>query len=117
MVFVGVGADYPFQFLHALLFQKGYHQLAVLPVASVNEQVFPIQFHQSAVCLAYIQKMHRQGALGLGGGLGNRAAGTKQQSKGQQQGQDSFFHRVTPFSPAQALQPSSKEGFSLGRVS
>ena len=58
MVFVGVGADYPFQFFHALLFQEGYYQLAVLLVASVNEQVFPIQFHQSAVRLAHIQKMH-----------------------------------------------------------
>src|SRR5699024_2207174 len=110
-------ADYPFQFFHALLLQEGHHQLAVLLVASVNEQVFPIQFHQSAVCLAYIQKMHRQGALGLGGGLGNSAAGTKQQRKDEQQGEDSLFHRVTPFSSAQALQPSSKEGFSLGSVS
>ena len=117
MVFVGVSADYPFQFLHALLFQKGYHQLAVLPIAAVNEQVLPVQFHQGAVRLAHVQKMHRQGALSLGRGLGNNAAGTKQQRKDEQQGQDSFFHRVSPFSSAQALQPSSKEGFSLGRFS
>ena len=88
MILVGVGAHHGFQLLHALLLQVRNHQLAVVPVAAVNEQKLPITFQKRAVCLSHVDELNGQPSVGDGGLCRQsfRAAAQKQ-GQGQQQSQ------------------------------
>ena len=64
MILVGVGADDGFQLLHALLLQKRHHQLAVVPVAAVNEHKLSVAFQKGAVRLAHIDELDGEAVAG-----------------------------------------------------
>ena len=60
MILVGVGADHSGKFLHAPLLQNGYHQLAVIPVAAVDQQILSVALQKGTVRLPHIDILHSQ---------------------------------------------------------
>ena len=67
MVLVGMAADHGFQRFNAHLLQVGYHQLAVVHIAAVDDHEFSVAFQQCAVCLTHVDKVDGHAVAGNGG--------------------------------------------------
>ena len=99
MILMGVGAHHRRQLLDTLLLEIRHHQLAVLPVAPVNEHEFAPAFQQGAVRLAYIKKRNGQALPGcLNRSRKRLGAAAQQYRQGEYQGKELGFqiHVICP---------------------
>ena len=97
MILVGMGAHHGGKLLHPLLLQKRHHQLAVVPVAAVNEHKLSVAFQKGAVRLAHVDKRHRKTVAGntcRSGFRQEHITAAQQQRENNEKGKESFLHFV-----------------------